>query len=53
MGSSAELATSDQTIAGESDLGNTFNHDLKFRSRDSHIHKIVQKANEILGVIAS
>ena len=37
-----------RTIDKENDLGITFSHDFKFRT---HIHKIVQKANRVLGVI--
>jgi len=47
MGSGSELyqiSTTDE----ETDLGITFSHDFKFRS---HIHKIAQKANKVLGVI--
>ena len=36
------------TINEENDLGINFSHDFKFRS---HIHKIIQKANKILGII--
>ena len=47
MGSGAELhhicATSE-----EKDLGIIFSQDLKF---GSHIHKIIQSANRVLGVI--
>ena len=47
MGSSTELHQISM-INEENDLGITFSHDFKFRS---HIHKIVQKANKILGII--
>ena len=37
------------TVDEENDLGITFSRDFKFRS---HIYKIVQKANKVLGVIS-
>ena len=47
MGSSAELHQI-CTIDEENDLGITLSRDFKFRT---HIHKIVQKANRVLGDI--
>ena len=47
MGSSAELHQI-CTVDEENDLGIMFSRDFKFRS---HIHKMVQKANKVLGVI--
>ena len=47
MGSSAELHQI-CTVDEENDLGIMFSRDFKFRS---HIHKILQKANKVLGVI--
>ena len=37
------------TVDEENDLGITFSCDFKFRS---HIHKIVRKANKVLGVVS-
>ena len=47
MGSGAELHQI-CTTNEEKDLGIIFSQDLKFRS---HIHKITQSANRVLGVI--
>ena len=47
MGSSAELHQI-CTIDEENDLGITLSRDFKFKT---HIHKIVQKANRVLGDI--
>ena len=47
MGSGAELHQI-CTVDEENDLGIMFSCDFKFRS---HIHKMVQKANKVLGVI--
>ena len=47
MGSSAELYQI-CTVDEENDLGIMFSRNVKFRS---HIHKMVQKANKVLGVI--
>ena len=47
MGSSAELHQI-CTIDKENDLGITLSREFKFRT---HIHKIVQKANRVLGDI--
>ena len=35
-------------ISKENDLGITFTYDFKFRS---HVYKIAQKANNVLGII--
>ena len=48
MGSSTRLHLV-STVDEENDLGITFSRDFKFKS---HIHKIVRKANKVLGVIS-
>ena len=48
MGTSTELHQIRMINEDNNDLGITFTHDFKFRS---HIYKIAQKANKVLGII--